>query len=517
MLRRNGVLTVRIHVPTEVRGYVGRAELWRSTRSADPREGKLKAAIWEGHFAALFAHLRRHGNRMRRDQIDSLVSGYLAAQLDEVERRIASELEPYSGGGISDYFGSRVFGLKTALATGNLPEESIAAAVELLPEGTPEVTVRILARRLLEAELQAAEAGAKALDGEPLRAHFPTPLAPTSNVHPQAAPSPLLSKVIAEYAEAKIAGGKWTGKTRILTEGRFRTLVELIGDKPASAVTTADMRALQLVLPKVPANFRTVFPGLDALQAIEKADAVGREHRLSAKSINQHLFDLRSLYKWAMAQELVTKSPTSALAEVKDGGEKRQPFTDEDLRAIFGTLKEDAEGSAARWWVPHLLLYTGARLEEMCQLQKEDIKQLHGIWFFDVNREGSKRLKTENSERLVPVHSRLLNMGWLDYVDSVEGQHLFPELSFKKDEGYSAALSKWMGRRLRRVGITDPRKVASHSFRHTMATRLGSARVSPQLVDRIQGWADSSMRGNYTHEPEARSLKGALELFRCQI
>ena len=117
----------------------------------------------------------------------------------------------------------------------------------------------------------------------------------------------------------------------------------------------------------------------------------------------------------------------------------------------------------------------------------------------------------------MPVHSRLFALGWLEHVKQIGQGDLFPELTFKEDEGYSAAFSKWAGRRLRKVGIMDKRKVASHSFRHTMATRLGSAGVSPQIIDRIQGWADDSMRANYTHELDARALRDAIEKFTAAV
>jgi hypothetical protein len=50
-----------------------------------------------------------------------------------------------------------------------------------------------------------------------------------------------------------------------------------------------------------------------------------------------------------------------------------------------------------------------------------------------------------------------------------------------------------------------------------MATRLGSAGVSPQIIDRLQGWADQSMRANYTHEIEAKSLAEAIEKFVAPV
>ena len=199
-----------------------------------------------------------------------------------------------------------------------------------------------------------------------------------------------------------MAGGKWTAKTRQLTEGRLLTLVDLIGDKPAHEVTSADMRALQLVLPKVPTAWRTLYPRLNAAQAVERADADGRAERISAKTVNLHVVDLKSLYKWAVRQELLVRSPAAVLEEVKDDSEGRKPFTDDDLRSIFGTLAADAKESAARWWIPHVLLFTGARLEEVCQLHAEDVRQEHGVYFLDINREGSRgsRPRTANDSCL---------------------------------------------------------------------------------------------------------------------
>ena len=69
-----------VHVPEDVREHLGHTELWRSTLTADAREGRVRASLWEGHFGSLFSELRRSSHRMRREQIDSLLHGYLTAR-----------------------------------------------------------------------------------------------------------------------------------------------------------------------------------------------------------------------------------------------------------------------------------------------------------------------------------------------------------------------------------------------------------------------------------------------------
>jgi integrase len=519
--KRSGIYHSRVNVPSDLRPLIKRREVVKSLRTADHTEARIRSSLWECRVYKLLSDLRSNARNMDRDAIEALVSETLDAELHEIEERLALDLWRLDNRHLGDEWnqtarevlGEKVDGLQEALAENDLTG-TLEDARRMAPD-LSEGSQRILARRLLEVKLEACLAEMRALEGLPLRRGVIVPRSPEAL---KKVTSPLLSELVRLYVESKLAGGKWTGKTKQLTEARLLTMVDLIGDKRAHSVTSADMRAVQTMLPRVLTGYRMSYPGQSATQAIERADADGREDRLSAKTQNMHIVDIKSLFKWAVKQELLLKSPASAIEEVKDDSEGRKPFTDEDLRAIFGTLREDAKGDAARWWVPHVLLFTGARLEEVCQLHAEDVRQEHGVWFLDINRDGSKRLKTDNSERLVPVHSRLIALGWLDYVKSVGKGHLFPSLEFRGDRGgYSGEFSKWAGRRLRKVGIADTRKVASHSFRHTMATRLGSAGVSPQIIDRLQGWADSSMRANYTHAPEAKALGDAMEKFESPI
>lgn len=258
MLRRKGIYTARIHVPEDVRKHVGRDELWRSTLTADAREGRVRASLWEAHFGSLFSELRRKSHRMRRDQIDSLVQGYLAAQLEHVEERLAVELDAENAHAWAERINDEALSAKVALVNGDL-SETLPLARSMVP-GAPEASLRMLARRLLEAKLHVLAAEEQALNGEPLTLPSAAPLFPSRGTAgaPAAAPmvtqtaSPRLTELVALYVQAKLAGGKWTNKTKLLTEARLLTMADLIGDKPSHEVTPADMRALQITLPRVP-------------------------------------------------------------------------------------------------------------------------------------------------------------------------------------------------------------------------------------------------------------------------
>jgi integrase len=153
----------------------------------------------------------------------------------------------------------------------------------------------------------------------------------------------------------------------------------------------------------------------------------------------------------------------------KRADQERQEYTSKDLKKLIGS-KEYIEGKhrhSYAYWTPLIALYSGCRLEEICQLHLEDIRQEKGVWVFDINDKGEKRLKNRSSERLIPIHHQLVDLGLLDHVYSLADkgeERLFPELQKRRD-GYGQTVSKWFQRYKKRCGITSCKTF--HSFRHT--------------------------------------------------
>lgn len=99
-----------------------------------------------------------------------------------------------------------------------------------------------------------------------------------------------------------------------------------------------------------------------------------------------------------------------------------------------------------------------------------------------------QKLKNDGSERLVPIHSRLKALGFMEYVagQRQDGHaRLFPELTLHKKHGYSAAPSKWFARVRAQLGFEG--KKDFHSFRHTFADHLKQKGVSEALVGGVLG------------------------------
>jgi integrase len=134
-------------------------------------------------------------------------------------------------------------------------------------------------------------------------------------------------------------------------------------------------------------------------------------------------------------------------------------------------------------------LYTGLRLEEICQLHLEDIRKEGDVWVFDINNKEGRQLKNQSSIRLVPVHPHLIELGLLAHVERLKanGEHrLFPELKNSQRGKYGHYVGRWFAAYLKKCGVKSETKVF-HSFRHTFITHLKHKQVDHFMLQEIDG------------------------------
>jgi integrase len=111
------------------------------------------------------------------------------------------------------------------------------------------------------------------------------------------------------------------------------------------------------------------------------------------------------------------------------------------------------------------------------------------------------RLKTTGSRRIVPVHPELARLGFLTFAEvrRKEGgpnAALFPHLKPGPRGGYAEGWSKWFGRYIRSVGITNKARVF-HSFRHSFKDALRAAGVSEDVNDALTGHSGGGVGRSY--------------------
>jgi hypothetical protein len=91
----------------------------------------------------------------------------------------------------------------------------------------------------------------------------------------------------------------------------------------------------------------------------------------------------------------------------------------------------------------------------------------------------------------VPIHSELVQIGFLEFVEHVRrsagpSARLFPKLTPGPKGGLGEAFSKWFGRYKRELGIDNPSSVF-HSFQHGFKDALRAASVNEDVKDALTG------------------------------
>lgn len=155
---------------------------------------------------------------------------------------------------------------------------------------------------------------------------------------------------------------------------------------------------------------------------------------------------------------------------------------------------------AARFWLPVLALFTGARQTELGSLHaanvQVDAETKVALLYFVTERARGKRVKTDASERVVPVHPEVIRLGFLRYVEARReaagpDAWLFPSVAPERARAGVPAWSQWFGRYLRASGVTDKAKVF-HSFRHTVKDALRRGRADREAREALIGHAQAS-------------------------
>lgn len=181
---------------------------------------------------------------------------------------------------------------------------------------------------------------------------------------------------------------------------------------------------------------------------------------------------------------------------------KRHPYNTPELRKMFEQYNyfiKEHKFKPAEIYVPLIALYSGMRVEEICKLRVEDIKVDDTIYYFDING----KVKTNNSIRQVPIHSRLIEgFNLLKYVEKVkiEKKDMLFELKSVQHKGkikYSHYFLRDFFTEFRNTFVSQERidndLVSFHSFRHTFATRLLQGGVDLYSIANILGHSASAV------------------------
>jgi integrase len=273
---------------------------------------------------------------------------------------------------------------------------------------------------------------------------------------------PQLSTALEVYLSLKGAGRPKTFETGARRAVGY--LLEVTADKPIDAYVRTDANALREYL---------------------------RGRGLSSESIGRNLTSIRAIVNFVSKEEGL--QPPLAFSGVYLGEPTRKTDryvpTATELRLLQARCR--SSNDELRWLLA-LISDTGLRLSEALGLSCGDVCLDTPHPYVVIEPKLWRRLKTADSERLVPLVGEALWAAQRATAASAAG-YLFPSYcdgETTKANSASAALNKWL-----KVHVS--KDVVVHSLRHAMRDRLRAVECPADIIDQIGGWSRKGVGESY--------------------
>jgi integrase len=236
---------------------------------------------------------------------------------------------------------------------------------------------------------------------------------------------------------------------------------------------------------------------------------------LAPTTVKQRLDKLVAILQFAASVDAVEYNVGKAVNAPKDtrplGDQVYKPFTKVEVTNLIrvGTLiwtkrryqSQKTQSSRETDFITalHMLTWTGARPEEICQLRLDDVDMKKmGFVITNVSDDLGVRVrmvKNEDSVRSVPIHRKLLSRlaVHIDHVKKVSNSGLlFPSFEPENDTGrYARPIGNEWSQCLRKHVSDDPQKVL-YSLRHSWAGESTDVGMSETMRNAIMGHASDS-------------------------
>jgi integrase len=458
---------VRKAVPAELRAIVGQGELKRSLGTKDPKEAARLApdvvAEFNSRIEAARAQLAGRAANLTPREVSVIIGQWRREEVARIEREpgtlrhldlVNEHLLDQVERDPEDPEGQWSFKLR---------DDDLARARALLRDrGVPadEATIRLTAERLLEARIETVQLAQRRARGDwtPDTGLFRYPEAISAAPAKPADPLPAEDLLTAWAAETRPAAS-----TQKKYAGAFRQVARVLGFDDLRRVTKEDVVKLK-----------------------EARLGEGRD----PGTVADEILAAGTVCKWGATNGKLADNPFAGLAPraTRRGPKSRTPYTDAEAAAI---LKAARKETGWRRWLPWLLAFSGARLSEVADMRRRDVREDGGVWVLDFVPLPGRAGKNDVFQRMVPLHPAVIAEGFLEYVEALSKTPdgpLFPDLTAAKDGSRTIAATSAHGRWVRDVAkITGADKAPAHSWRHRMEDELRKARAPAEVQDAITG------------------------------
>lgn len=315
-------------------------------------------------------------------------------------------------------------------------------------------------------------------------------------------------------------------------------LVEVLGDVPVSDLKQTDIKSFFAMVSKLPPKWKAECNrrkcSVKELSRIEFDKTIApktfRDSHLA--SVRAFLSDCQLNYGDRGFPERLTARGIKYQGNREEKEHTQRAFRAVELKALFESEQMRTFAAekdlAHQFWLPHLGLFTGARANEICQINpqvdfiQDEESGIHYLWITELT-DGDDRIKkstkNDTSKRKVPIHSKLIDLGFLQYAGDMRASGatlLFPAWAPSRNRA-SPLPEKWFRQFLKDLNLRDetPKAmlVGMHAFRHTMLTSARNCRPDKIDITPITGHVgqDSAVVRGYQGELTLDNLRDLIE------
>ena len=537
--KRNNTYYFRQVVPSDIQPILERVEIKKSLGTSDPSKAKLLASQLAYSLEDLYSQLR--GGKMKYSELKAKLHEILA-DLIQVQVKYIERVGPKSNERVGILWAvSKDFSkLSEVLKKGDVDAYSIMLSENEQRDFIEERISRRLHTLGEEMDL-ATRAGRMTLAS--VCAMLSKFYEDTAEMHEQAGSfhsnppvmvarpqeyiaaitesvSPNIREAFASYADEKKRADHWRPKTEKQVVTNLNALIEICGERTVGEYGVNDSRTYKNVLRLLPGNINKIRARDYPNQTLADIAELDHDDLITPKTVNSKLTSMSAFFGWLVAQGYIDDNIFSDMrvpeprAAIKG---ERPPYSHDELIVIKALAL--LETPAWRKWLVLMGMFTGARLNEICQLYLDDIILEADVPYLTITgARDDQSLKNPSSERQLPIHSHLIEMGFEDFVALRIRQgadRLFPEFKHSEANHYSHKASKWFNRTFKSKLLGGFQDKVFHSFRHSFATLLQRNDVPPEIISQLLGHGHGSVTlDRYADGYSLDQLRDAIEQVR---
>ncbi len=301
-------------------------------------------------------------------------------------------------------------------------------------------------------------------------------------------------------------------------------LIDYLGDLPVALIDSDMLYNYRDAAALLPRSMPRRDQKLRFTERVAKHKG-GTSARVSPTTLKKRIGAIQALLTFAEGERWVKGNAGRGIrveGYVK-GRSPRRSFRDGELRALFQSRLfleperwvrcRSSVSDRTLYWLFLLGLTSGARIEEVGQAKLTDVRCDDGIYFIEIDDLDDKSVKTEESRRIVPLHSIVIRLGFIRYCDELRQAgttNLFPDLLPNRFEKRTKEASRRANRYIGVVVSDDPRLVF-HSLRHTFKDLGRDALLPDYILDQICGHTPLTVGGRYGEGARLKTVKEALD------